>query len=299
MRVSKLVCIVLMLLLSGCSGADDKTKPDGPLTTGNPPGQTGEKSPPIEQPPNGTPTATFDSSAVWSGCRGFRTSIGDAKAMYDLNPPPQGWEEDDNPVTDFDLRFYECDRVSWGSFERGPVQMILELGTNFLPPDACAGENATLLREVTSWWFNDAEVAQFARDVYGVNSYAAEISVDLSSTGQATDQTWRWGLPGQAQSEVRFADVDLPSQPTTHTTRVLWFVNNTVRAMDFAQEWVVPPASMHGSAFRPAVGRLEPPMVYAAAGYMNDFIGRSERYEGMEIAADFYRFGDLFCEQPL
>lgn len=294
MNARFLALAAIILLLSGCN------QPANPGTDPGPGGKNTGSQSSTETSGNVPPILannSYSPLAVWSGCRGFRTSIPGLTNTFTFDPQPPGWESD-NPTTEFDLRFYECDRVSWGTFERGPVQMIVEMGGSFQNPPNCNGEAASLLRNMASWWFSDADVAAYARTVYGANAYATNFTVTRLEQAGAVDQTWEWGEPG-ARSNVRLIDADAPSDPTSHVTRIFWFVGAGVYAMDWTEEWLFPTGSLQNSGFRPTTGRLEDPMLYSSASDFNEFAGRSERYEGMEIAADFYRFGDLACEQPL
>lgn len=248
-------------------------------------------------PPTGNQSASFVPFAIWSGCRGLRIGIPGLTDTFQFDPPPPGWEKD-NPTTEFDLRFYTCDRVSWGQFERGPIHMLVEMGGSYENPVKCGGENATLMRDMASWWFSDSDVAAYAASAYGVDSHSTEFVVTRQEQAGAVDQTWEWGEPG-ARSHARLVDAASPAAPTTHITRIFWFVGDGVYAMDWTQEWQFPTGSIQGSGFRPVTGRLEDPMLYATASDFNDFVGRSERYEGMSLSANFVRFGDYACEQPL
>jgi hypothetical protein len=291
--------LLLLVVVAGCMGAENgDQEPDA--GTSSSPTNSEVPNPGLNTSVSNEAEAAsgFAPFAIWSGCAGFRTSIAGLTSMYNFAPTPPGWESD-NPTTDFDLRFFTCERISWGAFERGPVHMLLELGTNFEVPPTCIGERATLSRDMSSWWFSDPDVAEFVREVYGANAFATNFTIAKETTGEVVDESWAWGLPGKPSSHVRFPGISGPTDSASHVTRVFWFVDNGTYAMDFSQEWQMEPPVNHGSAFRPAAGRLEEPMLYATAGDQNDFAGRSERYLGMEIAADFFRFGDYQCTEPL
>ncbi len=290
-RLSLWVVVALSVaLLAGCQ--DPPAGSGGPQGAAEPSGST-TAAPTVGGSPSNT---SFVPSASWSGCRGFRAGIPGPTSLFSFEPPPPGWESG-NPLTEFDLRFFECDRVLWGGFERGPVQMLVEMGGSFQNPEACGGEHATLLRNLASWWFSDPQVADYAAAAYGVHAIATNFTIERQGQGGVVDQTWKWGLAG-ARSSARLADVDASGSMTTHVTRIFWFVGDGVYAMDLRQDWLFPTGSTQGSAARPVTGRLEDPMLYSSSSDLNDFVGRADRYEGLELSAGFVRFKDLACEQP-
>jgi len=289
-----LLAIVVMAALAGCNEASNGSPSEPGLETAEPTYSGSMSISPVVRPVS--LNESFAASLDLTDCRGFKATIPGATETFDFPPTPPGWDSD-NPVTGFDLRFYECDRVSWGTFERGPIQMLVEMGGDFQNPESCSGENATLLRNMASWWFSDADLAAFASQAYGVNAYATMFSIDRTEQDGFVDQTWSWGDVG-ARSNARLVDADTASGPTTHVTRIFWFVGEGVYAMDWSEEWQFPIGSMQGLEFRPVTGRLEDPMLFSSTSDFNDFVGQADRYEGMNVAASFYRFGDLSCEQP-
>lgn len=294
--VGALFCLIL---ISGCSEEpvrEPLAAEPGSASTSDPSSPTSLRPPAPTEP--GAPG--FVDVAFWSDCKGFRTSVAVVRSMHQLPPGPDDWEERSPPLADFDDRFYECSRLSWGGFERGPVVVLLELaGDMGFPPEQCSGESATLLRQLGTIWFDDPEVAAYAREVYKMPAFYGDFSVTRQTMDGVITQKWTWSTPGAASSNVTFPDVEVPTNPGSHVTRVFWFPESQVYAFDWLEEWQVDSLTLPGTAFRPAAGIFESPMLFATSGDQRQFVGRSERYGGMNATASFHRFGDSQCESPI
>lgn len=178
--------------------------------------------------------------------------------------------------------------------------MLLELGGGWgHPPENCIGEDADFLRPLGTIWFNDAEVAEYARQIYKMPAYYGEFNVIRQTAGGVNVQEWTWSTPGGVASKVTFPDVDVPTGRTSVVTRLYWFPDGEVYAFDWLEEWDVSSGAIQGGAFRPATGTFEDPMLFATSSDHREFAGRSERFINVAMSASFVRFGDEQCESPL
>lgn len=228
---------------------------------------------------------------AWSGCAGGSALL---RMPTPLLPQggPSGWARDGSPTSDIQVVALRCERVSWGAFERGPVGLVLERRSDVAPPAGCMAETDRAYG-LQSLWSSDPDVAAFARDAYGMPAVAGDVpGPSTSATGQ---EEWSWSVPGQPASTLRLADSG--GQPTltgTSSGRYFWAAGDAVGALDLRMDRTVEAFPLAAS------GVLQPPMLYAEASPVPDYVSPNGAHlRGAEVAGDLHRYGDPGCEHPL
>jgi hypothetical protein len=282
--------LLLCLSLAGCAaskshGTESGSESISPTSTG-----TGGPHPPLIN-------STYAKNVHWNDCEGWQTGF--------THPPgePAGASHDPewaNPqiglFTTVVMYGRECQRVSWGPFER-PVRMILE-HHNFLAPPVSCEPDANTTRQITkgaelaSIWVNDTELADYLKATYpGMPVFYSPMQSETRSTGGLLAHTWTWGLGKQNQSRVTILDDQIPGGYYPHGIRLFWYSSEGVSFMDLV--------SQYQNAIltdRTANGTLYPPMLWGYVAQPFAYAGQWTREITME--GDIHAFRDHQCKEP-
>lgn len=228
-------------------------------------------------------------------CHGLMVNLLEPKAEGNV---PHGWETSEPDFNWIAVHVYECSRLSWGSFERGPIFMLQEFHGQFESPESCRISQAGTLNVygvLESIWFSDSEVADFARNEYGMNSYYAEFNVTESSPGGYTTTVWRWNHPGGSFSEVALSDAPIPDGGRSNSlVRIAWPNNNGgVSYWDFHDKH-----SFKQFDERNPTGTMPVPMLHGRTQPIAEFIATGEHVFDVELNAKIYQFEDSACTRP-
>src|SRR5688572_2658031 len=115
----KLVFAVLAcLLVAGCSQSNPPPPNDAQPTFDGTEKRTSTSEPTQES------TSELPLEAFLTDCTSWTTLIGGPAEVFG-GPLPEEWEAQSTPVFQL-IQFNECERLSWGAFERGPVHFVFE-----------------------------------------------------------------------------------------------------------------------------------------------------------------------------
>lgn len=255
-----------LIMASGCLGApegDEGAEPAGIDSAG----------------PEQLPLALF-----FSECQG-EISTSYLPAALNDPPVPAGYEYD-TEVNGFYLKAFECSRVGVGEFERGPIRIIMEGHTNYVPPSECARGDFDRANVLANFWINDQELAVYLLNL-GLPATFAEITLEEIPDGGP--RTWIWS-GGGSESRLSVSNNHVDSGTTDFTTRLYWFINDSIAFLDFNY-------SGPYDLTTPAWGLISPPAAFAVAG-PTSWHGLANTLATMDITGEFSWFGDLDCEQP-
>jgi hypothetical protein len=243
--------------------------------------RTSTSSPTQESIPN------LPLEAILTGCTAWNTVNGGPAELFG-GPLPPGWQPESSPVFQL-LQLYECTRLSWGTFERGPVHLIFELSEDFIAPEAC--ERGDFEREsiVRALWIDDAEIGAWLAKTYNFPIRIATVNVERVGA-EATVETWKWAQTQDAQSELHFQFSIPRSDPTTTRHRLYWFDQDSVNYMDLSKTF-----SYDDNAMRASAGVLQQPTIYANWTGSNEYAGLADRLYGLDAAVSISLFDDFQC----
>ncbi len=275
------------------SDKQDPAEPNGsgsvePTVSGEPPstGDVPRPDPPLQVP-------AFIS---WNECQGTGASIPYANAlMLDEGETPPGWEPSPDQNDFYSFYLNVCQRISLGSFERGPTMMLIETHNGVNPPPACAEFNADYgeFSVLLSIWVDDPEVAQFLRDTYGLPVRLGTASVEVTEAGDESVYKWTWQNGTSGQSELTVVHPSGTTGRTPFVSRIAWHNGTGVSLLDLKQDLMLP-----HTFFPTAQGTLAPPMRYAERT-PGPIVGLTSVWKAGDFYGPFYRFGDLECKQPV
>lgn len=293
------VAALLLASMSGISGCLQTS--DG--KTDAPPSTTEMTTPTTSSSRSETPFPAPEPTANeirWSSCTGLGIGI-ETPAPLVNGARPLGWEKSADilnaAITDLYYTVIQCERVSWGSFERGPVFTMMERHNDFEAPEKCREDAGQLRVIVQSIWFSDPDLVEFARTRFGMPAFLGEFGFNFSTTASAQMSIWTWKLPGGNVSEMSFPSRDDALLNTAEPVwRQYWIDGEGVSYMDLNEHFQTPEPAP-GAAY----GRLPSPMLWGQSMPEDSFFtpDRADQKLEASYSASISRFGDLECNEPL
>lgn len=277
----KQLLVILAVVLSGCLQGQDKPAPDPlgaePSTTG-----AGTPNPVPTNAPSVNLTTVQPREISWAECRGVSATAYRLAAENDP-PVPEG-QGYDWPINEFYFHGYECARMNFGRFERGPVRFMFDGHSNYLAREACSEGDFFREDGLGTFWIDDQEIASALAEL-GMNARLATFAVSGPVDGVTT---WSWESQGSTSS-LSFSDNEQDSGNLPLTLRQFWFKGSTLGYMDF---------TMNGGhdLIAPASGLLDGSTLYGN-GMTMPFVGVGNNYPDIELSAEIRLFGDLQCLQ--
>lgn len=214
---------------------------------------------------------------------------------YDIQPLP-GWEGDAPPA---ELQYYllQCERVSTGPFERGPVMALLELHTHRQVPEGCREGDYTDTAVLNQLWLDDAKVVGYLRATHGLPAKVAAMSLDEVSTAGGVDFRWAFAAEDGAVSDWTYHHLSASAydQREYPTYRLFWASGeDSVSYMDLQTQ------THTVGAEEPLLveGTLRSPLLYAQGG-VERFVGYGSGGIDAYAHGEIYLFKDTQCSEPL
>jgi hypothetical protein len=190
------------------------------------------------------------------------------------------------------MQLDECERLSWGGFERGPVHLIFEFSEDFSAPDSCKRGDPGRTHILRALWVDDAEVGQWLAATYGLPVRFATMGVNETGTAAGTIETWTWAQPGDAASEVRFERAAVAQDtPLTYRQRLFWFTSIATNFMDVEESFL-----NDDYASPVAQGTLQPPTIYTWTG-QTTYAAVVDRVWNVQSTFAISLFNDFVCTE--
>lgn len=284
-----------LLALAGCNAPAHPA--DGSSTSETPTpsiSATGSTAPSVNVT---LPSLNHTRTLQLDNCYGWQAVTTDPGATAPGERPP-GW----NPApsgtafTGQEIQAYQCNRISLGAFERGPIHLMFEDHGNADFPPKCK-ENAPefpVFGIVTHIWIDDAEVAAYLRTEYGAPVLLGQFNETSQDAGTLTLRTWTWAVEGGQPSKITVPD-DKENQELIGLFSRLFWANGTAGLVQLD----LPPKD-HGPAQPfPAYGTMQPPTEFAEdrAGVFAE--ATAKWYPERSAAGTFTLYSDLKCEHPV
>lgn len=256
---------IALALLAGCTGHSASLPPAAPATSVN--------------------------HIELSGCDGLVIALAGPAALYPGSVPP-GWESGE-AVTTVHVEAERCQRLSWGPFERGPIDILQEWHEGFAAPGTCSDPSRyDLDLMLQSIWFSDPEVAAYARDAHGMPALAATFGRAEQDLGAVRRWTWSWSVPGHPESRVEFDEGPETNRTTEVVQRVFWPDGGGVGFLDESVSYEGKDLS------RLAAGTLQAPLLHGRAMPEPGFAAPATREAHASASATIARFRDTACLEP-
>lgn len=292
------VLLAFILLLSGCTeGGQSKDDPSNQPAAGS--DETADPSNPTEsssKPGGGNSSIPVPLNLRLTDCVGVAVRfIWPADSAPAGAEVPPGWETAEAMATDHLVQLTQCQRISVGPFERGPVNVLLELHDKIAPPEACldfGGQDYSDVQVLRKIWVDDPEIVSYLTASAGMPALYGEFTFAPSPTGGTGVFTWDWGVPGQAHSTLAYSRVDTVPGGSASTARIFWHNGQAAFLMDLHEEEDRPAVSTLN-----AVAVLKAPMMHP----LPEFGAASGIYSLVDAGAyeaALQTFGGMACEQP-
>ncbi|MEA3189647.1 MAG: hypothetical protein QOD77_229 [Thermoplasmata archaeon] len=243
-------------------------------------------------PEPGPVVPVVDLNMTWNGCKMVGLGHTYPKGQ---NPgtPPSDWPPATGGVgSDVYVEAYQCERVSWGPYER-PMTMVMESHTNLDPPEACRVGGWDTFQALASWWVSDRELADFMRTTYGIPVHHGAIDF-LNETGQATSTfTATWNETGTEPSSMKASQVNQAEGHSLAALRFFWDWGNGTAMLDLQQDkqYSIAPTYV-------VQATMNPPMLLSSLG-LPRMVARGAAVPHATLTGDLVLFGDRTCEEPL
>lgn len=242
--------------------------------------------------PEGAPAGgtAVPASLHLSNCTGFQASTWPIPAALSPARPPQGWEGE--PTHALFLLGFECGRLALGPFER-PVRLLVEAHTDAVVPAGCARGARTQDLVLHAAWLDDAEVAAFLAQAYGLPAAAAAFEAGTVGQGGALLRTWRWAAPGHASSDLRVPDAG-SQLPDFWANRLLWPRGEGLGTLTLSFDRTRASAGDLQAPLQGEGTMAEPMLMAGLPG--GRFAGPTQTFPRMEADGAFSLFRDRACQ---
>lgn len=273
---------LLLLVFSGCAESPSSNEPPelpGPTTSESAPTSSSNEG------PEPMPPAAAPLQAVFSQCSEWTTATGGPAGEV-----PENWAAT-LPAAIQLIQFDECQRVSWGAFERGPIRLIFELSEDFTAPGTCEEgdwERAHILRTL---WIDDPEVGAWLASTYGLPVRIGLIDIEKTEAPAGTVESWSWAEPSGVPSEIHFQYPPISGDTQlSYRHRLFWFNGPAANYLDFAESFLNDDNASPGAA-----GVLQAPTFYTSSTGMNAYAGGVDRALDSEISVSVTMFDNSDC----
>lgn len=227
-----------------------------------------------------------------SDCWGLETAM-EFPGHSNPGEPPADWGPHRGFGSDLLMMFYECNRMSWGGYERGPVRMMWETHSNFGVQPKCDNEDRTTIDVLSALFIDDLHLARFAQDELHIRTQAADFTMVKTETAGLTTTAVSWTVGGNVSRLEHRDHPGLGSGDYVHAQRMLWVHGNTTYALQLDK------VRHFGNGNTMAIhGNVEAPALYAKSG-TTTYASFGNPVHAMEVTATLDRYGDWRCEQPL
>lgn len=228
-----------------------------------------------------------------SGCTGGGARLDAPQQLFEP-PVPPGWEFSNGLPVTVSMFVISCEHVSFGSFERGPVQLVLESHNQFSAPTNCREGAYTYLNVLSRIVWSDAEIAAVMEERLGIPTSVGDITHMIDGPEVVSTQTLAWTI-GQGKSEIHFGRFQNDASETKRIYRYAWADEgqNRLGLIDFRWDAIQTQLEPVGS-----YGTFSDPMLLGATGLPLVF-GIGVIDEELFPGGDFRFFEGYECATPL
>ncbi len=251
--------------------------------------------PPSTSIENASAPAVQDEARIvaFTNCRGMDSAF---SFPGDTGPgkAPGDWDQQTHAGSDVDLELYRCERVSWGPFERGPIQMVFETHNKFEIPPGCDEKPRNIMLALVALWIDDAELAAYVNQTYGAATHFAAIQ-SAGGPGAAGQYhaEWSFASGGLAASTIQANDAEVLPGSSPIIERMVWSAGPKLFILNLEEQGT---NSFGNTVVTP--GEMRPPTLYSEAGVGEQYAGRGSAYNSVTLSATIDKYGDFACTKP-
>ncbi len=278
--------IGVLFLLAGCLGAGEEApaatssgaSPSLSPTSSGSPGSDLEPAAPAMNS-----TVAANNCTKWSTNMAFPLTAGPG-------PAPASWEPEPQLFTQVWLAFFECQRVSVGLVERGPVRILMEGHNRISPPEKCTTTSPhwDVFFWLTGIWTNDTAVTS-ALSSFEMPAHDAQFDRSDTPVADFTKTKWSFRPVGGAPTELEFISNSGDSVVAGELERLFWETPPGVSVVTLEQTWRGPSTQVGTTT-----GVVGAPLILASTAN-GAFVGSAGKYTDWAFAGDVIRYGDLQC----
>jgi hypothetical protein len=207
--------------------------------------------------------------------------------------PPAGWPPAPGGVgSDTYVDAFQCARVSWGPYERGPINMIMETHTNLDAPAKCRTGTFDVQEALASWWVGDADLAVYLNKTLGLNVRHANVDIKTTTMSGTTAISATWSDESSKPSSMASQEIDQAEGTLPLVHRIFWNAHGGIVQFDLRN---APTFSNLQPAVIPTT--MNPPMLNSQLP--SPFMARATLAPQDSVTGTLVHYGDLQCAQPL
>jgi hypothetical protein len=228
-----------------------------------------------------------------TGCSGFEAHLGPLPPAVAPGAAPPGWEPSAGNAPSVRMEGFACERIGLARFER-PVRLVVDSHTRASIPDAC---HRSGLRERTgvvgTLWVDDAEVARFLAEAYGLPARPAAIEAAARPGAAGTAHEWSWG-DAEGLSQMTLLDAG-GGEEANVPTLLLWSRGEGRGVASLGLVYEGRTAAGHEL---PAFGEASAPALLAALPGGGTFAALGTWSPAFSAEGTFVLYRDGMCEDP-
>lgn len=290
-RVS-LAAALIVTALAGCLAGPPATPSS--TTAASQPTTADETRSHVPPPSDDGLARAVPRSFVWTGCHGMGTGI-DLPDGVLRGTSPAGWTPSSGVGGRIDYDLLRCDRISWGTFERGPVHVIIESHGNATWPQSCDLRPRDWAGALESMWFDDRDLAAWVNRSYGIPTFYATINdtTVAATSSEGFETTWTFVVGDQPASTLMTREIIAADRAQTgYSPRLAWSWSGGWSILNLT-------ISYHTSSmgYLPAAtGELFPPTLWSQVQIGAAHITNAISYIDADAEGIIRTYGDQECQ---
>lgn len=276
---ARILSSAVVLLLGGCFQAPEADPNAGETLTSSSPG-----------------LVAIPEALRLTGCASWSANVATVDGLGGPSPRPEGWGSSTTPGFTYQLSGWRCEWASVGPFERGPIHLLFDGHSNADVPLDCTKDNVgtTSLLVLSSIWTEDAELAAWLAQTYGLPVYVSEFGDVDNGSAPLLVHEWSWGV-GRETSRIAVIDDGTHLGTSRLAERFFW------QPSEGGISWLeISTDGKKSQGDRMAYGEAKPPMLLASRPNEGTFVADSaDWYSTADADARIRRYSDMNCENRL
>jgi hypothetical protein len=278
----------LLIVASGCINApsdssDPSTEPNASATSPLPPISTSTAS--------STPNGHGSDALYLADCIGAE-AVGEIPWSWGPQPPYESWRNDEPGVGDLAIVTFECQRVGFRDFERGPITFAIEHHNFVTVPQECYGGIRERVFVMARLWVDDPELAAAFHSWHGMPVVNGTIEHSEPTNGSRL-QEWRLVSPDGAESRFSLPAVESENGVVSQIHAYAWPSDGGIAMLEMHRTY-----TKYEATVLVASGQMAPPTQWAQFAQGLPFVGRGDVMQSAVLDPRLVAYQDDLCRVP-
>jgi len=201
---------------------------------------------------------------------------------------PSSWGPSDAFTSSVYMELFDCEHASIGPFERGPVQLLVEMHDKGLLPEGCILHGAGLILNIEKIIVSDPAISRYLQEEGFTPTLVGTFRSSTSSVAGEDRAIWTWQIDGNT-STLNGGSFTAVTSPVDDTERWIAINGSGLVAIDahYTYTNTLQNAEIHGD--------LSPPMLYATAVPGGHYLGVGDIASDYKAEWTITKFKDQQC----